>query len=87
MMLRWRADAGGSVQRGSAVERQPVVERVGGHCFTRGARDEGDDDVAEKPGGVGLEFLFERVEEGLLVEVRIQHVHFCPSTHGCQLVS
>ena len=33
----------------------------------------GDDYVAEKPGGVGLELLFERVEEGLLVALLAEH--------------
>ena len=52
---------------GMAVEGLPVVERVGGWGVECGARDEGDNGVAEKPGGVGREFLFERVEDDLLV--------------------
>ena len=56
-----------------AGERQPVVVCVGGRGFTHGARDEGDDGVAEEPGGVGLELLFERVEEDLLVALLAEH--------------
>ena len=71
--FRWRAEAGGRAGRGRAVHRQPVVVCVGGQGFTRGAREKGYDDVAEEPGGVGLELLFERVEEGLLVAFFAEH--------------
>ena len=37
------------------------------------AWQEGYDGVALKPGGVGLEFLFERVEDDLLVALLAEH--------------
>ena len=77
-----RFEDGGRVGRGRAVERQPVVERVGGQVFTRGARDEGDNHGAEKPDGVGLELLFERVEEGLLVTLLAEHTVECRERLG-----
>ena len=51
----------------------PVVVCVVGMGVEGGARQEGDDGVAEKPGGVGLEFLFERVDDGLLVALFAEH--------------
>ena len=65
-----------------AVEGLPVVERVGGRGVERGAWQEGDDGVAEKPGGGGLEFLFERVEEGLLVALLAEHAGECRESLG-----
>ena len=65
-----------------AVKGLPVVVCVGGRGVEGGARQKGYDGVAEEPGGVGLEFLFERVEDGLLVTFLAEHTVECRESLG-----